>query len=90
MKKVFVLNVKDIEYELGSLDNNTQDEILEAALELIAYIRGVKFVHNISSRLYTSNLDQRLGRLFEGKDKLEFTKEVFIQSKTIKQFNKGA
>ncbi|WP_207649315.1 hypothetical protein, partial [Clostridium perfringens] len=59
-------------------------------LELISYIRGVKFIYNISSRLYTNDLDKRLESLFEGKDKLEFTKEVFIQLKTIKQYNKGA
>lgn len=90
MKKIFVLTMNGREeYEIGDL-NNSPDEILESALELVAYVRGKRFVYNINQRLYTSDLDQKLEKLFEGKDKLEFTKEVFIQLKTIKQYNKGA
>lgn len=88
--KIFVLSVNGKEFEIGD-NNNTPDEILETALELVSYIKkSKKFVYNISKRLYTSELDQKLEKLFNKGDKLELTEKIFIKRKSLKQYNKGA
>lgn len=87
--KIFVLKIDNREYEIGDL-NNTSDEILENALNLVAYVKNKRFLFNISKRLYTKDLDQRLEKLIKHGEKLELTEKVFIKRINCKQYNKGA